>query len=80
MGGAGPAVDAAAAAAVVPETCLLLDLEKKPLLKVFVFLNATEVLRAAQVCRPMFRKVGVDSRVDVAVRVGLVVVLAVLFP
>lgn len=39
------------------ERCLLLDLEKKPLLKVFVFLNATEVLRAAQVCRPMFRKV-----------------------
>ncbi|CAM9129211.1 unnamed protein product [Ectocarpus sp. 12 AP-2014] len=37
--------------------CLLLDLEKKPLLKVFVFLNAGEVLRAAQVCRPMFRKV-----------------------
>ncbi|CAM9185307.1 unnamed protein product [Ectocarpus fasciculatus] len=42
-------------AAVKP--CLLLDLEKKPLLKVFVFLNAGEVLRAAQVCRPMFRRV-----------------------
>ena len=36
---------------------LLLGLEKKPLLKVFVFLNAGEVLRAAQVCRAMFKKV-----------------------
>lgn len=36
---------------------LLLGLEKKPLLKMFVFLNAGEVLRAAQVCRLMFRKV-----------------------
>lgn len=55
-GGVG-AVESAAGAAAAAESCLLLDLEKKPLLKVFVFLNATEVLRAAQVCRPMFRKV-----------------------
>lgn len=40
------------------EVCPFLELEKKPLLKVFVFLSAPEVLRAAQVCRPMFRKVG----------------------
>ena len=66
-GGVGPAVDAAAeaaAAAPPPESSLLLDLEKKPLLKVFVFLNATEVLRAAQVCRPMFRKVGAFGSSD----------------
>lgn len=56
-GGGAVASTAGAAAAAVESCCLLLDLEKKPLLKVFVFLNATEVLRAAQVCRPMFRKV-----------------------
>lgn len=39
------------------ESCPFLELEKKPLLKVFVFLSAPEVLRAAQVCRSMFRKV-----------------------
>lgn len=39
------------------DICPFLALEKKPLLKVFVFLSAPEVLRAAQVCRPMFRKV-----------------------
>lgn len=55
--GGGDSVEPAAGAAAAAESCLLLDLEKKPLLKVFVFLNATEVLRAAQVCRPMFRKV-----------------------
>lgn len=57
-GGGGSGVASTTAGAAVVESCLLLDLEKKPLLKVFVFLNATEVLRAAQVCRPMFRKVG----------------------
>lgn len=36
---------------------LLLGLEKKPLLKVFVYLNAVEVLYAALVCRDMFQKV-----------------------
>lgn len=41
----------------VGESCPFLELEKKPLLKVFVFLSAPEVLRAAQVCRSMFRKV-----------------------
>lgn len=57
--GVGGAAAAVVAAAPAPGAgpCLLLDLEKKPLLKVFVFLNAGEVLRAAQVCRPMFRKV-----------------------
>lgn len=40
--------------------CPFLELEKKPLLKVFVFLSAPEVLRAAQVCRPMFRKARVS--------------------
>ncbi|CAM9244289.1 unnamed protein product [Ascophyllum nodosum] len=49
---------------------LLLGLEKKPLLKVFVFLNAGEVLRAAQVCRAMFKKVdrmfGIGSQADIA--------------
>lgn len=57
-GGGGGSGVASTAAGPAVESCLLLDLEKKPLLKVFVFLNATEVLRAAQVCRPMFRKVG----------------------
>lgn len=51
------AAAAAAAAAVDASPCPFLELEKKPLLKVFVFLNAGEVLRAAQVCRPFFRKV-----------------------
>eukprot|EP00903_Cladosiphon_okamuranus_P017046 g15711.t1 len=56
-GGGGVVASTGGAAAAAVESSLLLDLEKKPLLKVFVFLNATEVLRTAQVCRPMFRKV-----------------------
>lgn len=48
---------AATAAALVVSPYSFMELEKKPLLKVFVFLNAGEVLRAAQVCRPFFRKV-----------------------
>lgn len=58
--GSGSGVGAGAGS--TPEPCLLSDLEKKPLLKVFVFLNADEVLRAAQVCRPMFRKVREKSK------------------
>lgn len=48
---------AAGGSAGVAEPIYFMELEKKPLLKVFVFLNAGEVLRAAQVCRPFFRKV-----------------------
>ena len=55
--GAGAGARVGAGVGVTRGLCLLSDLEKKPLLKVFVFLNADEVLRAAQVCRPMFRKV-----------------------
>lgn len=39
------------------KSSLLLGLEKKPLLKVFVYLNAAEVLYAALVCQDMFQKV-----------------------
>lgn len=56
-GGGDPRTATGNETAVLTRSSLLLDLEKKPLLKVFVFLNAGEVLRAAQVCRPMFRKV-----------------------
>lgn len=68
LGGAAVSPVPVAAAAPGPASCLLLDLEKKPLLKVFVFLNAGEVLRAAQVCRPMFRKVRVCLRSGLGVK------------